>query len=312
MPAPPFSATDKIETARRRRALLEALLVTFLWSTSWVLIKLGLRVHLPALTFAGLRYCLAFLCLLPWVMFQPQQRAALRCIPPRLWADLAIFGLISYALAQGAQFVSLGLLPSATVSLVLNLSPLGVAGLAAVLTAERPNRWQWLGTVLSVAGSMLYFLPLSDGNTQWVGLTVAVLAMLANAVASILGREINHRSGLSPLLVTTLSMGFGAWPMLAFGLAWQGLGELGPTQWLIIAWLALVNTAFAFTLWNRTLQTLSAVESSLMASAMLPQIVLLTWIFLGESLDLKGILGLVLVTVGVAMVQWAAGRKGSP
>ena len=44
--------------AEHRNALLQALFVTFLWSTSWVLIKLGLR-DIPALTFAGLRYGLA-------------------------------------------------------------------------------------------------------------------------------------------------------------------------------------------------------------------------------------------------------------
>lgn len=46
-------------------AILQALFVTFLWSTSWVLIKFGL-VDIPALTFAGLRYGLAWLCLLPF------------------------------------------------------------------------------------------------------------------------------------------------------------------------------------------------------------------------------------------------------
>ncbi|MCA9978373.1 MAG: EamA family transporter, partial [Anaerolineales bacterium] len=46
------------------RAVLTALFVTFLWSTSWVLIKIGLQ-NIPALTFAGLRYFLAFLLLLP-------------------------------------------------------------------------------------------------------------------------------------------------------------------------------------------------------------------------------------------------------
>ena len=50
------------------QAVLTALFVTFLWSTSWVLIKLGLRASLPAVTFAGLRYGLAFLCLLPFVL----------------------------------------------------------------------------------------------------------------------------------------------------------------------------------------------------------------------------------------------------
>ncbi|MDL1890548.1 DMT family transporter, partial [Nitrospirales bacterium NOB] len=46
------------------RAVLQALFVTLLWSSSWVLIKQGLK-DIPALTFAGLRYTLAFLCLLP-------------------------------------------------------------------------------------------------------------------------------------------------------------------------------------------------------------------------------------------------------
>ena len=43
----------------RLRAILQALLVTTLWSTSWVLVKIGLE-DIPAVTFAGLRYFLAF------------------------------------------------------------------------------------------------------------------------------------------------------------------------------------------------------------------------------------------------------------
>ncbi|MCB9443696.1 MAG: DMT family transporter [Ardenticatenaceae bacterium] len=47
------------------QAVWQALLVTFLWSTSWVLIKLGLQ-DIPPVTFAGLRYFLAFLALIPF------------------------------------------------------------------------------------------------------------------------------------------------------------------------------------------------------------------------------------------------------
>ena len=46
------------------RAVLQALFVTFLWSISFVLIKFGLE-DIPPLLFAGLRYMLAFLVLLP-------------------------------------------------------------------------------------------------------------------------------------------------------------------------------------------------------------------------------------------------------
>jgi drug/metabolite transporter (DMT)-like permease len=52
--------------------------VTFLWSTSWVLIKIGLRGDLPPITFAGLRYGLATLCLAPFVLLNQDHRTALR------------------------------------------------------------------------------------------------------------------------------------------------------------------------------------------------------------------------------------------
>ncbi len=78
---------------------------------------------------------------------------------------------------------------------------------------------------------------------------------------------------------------------------------------MIIAWLAIVNTAFAFTLWNKSLQTLTAVESSIINSTMLPQIAILAWLFLGENLNLRQILGLGLVTLGIVIVQVWRGKK---
>ena len=49
-------------------AVLEALFVAFLWATSWVFIKIGLPA-IPPLTFAGLRYVIAFACLLLVLFF---------------------------------------------------------------------------------------------------------------------------------------------------------------------------------------------------------------------------------------------------
>ena len=86
-------------------AMLQALFVTFLWSTSWVLIKFGLA-DIPALTFAGLRYTLAFLCLLPF-LFRPSHFAGLRGLSAWGWLRLIGLGLVFYTLTQGAQFLSL-------------------------------------------------------------------------------------------------------------------------------------------------------------------------------------------------------------
>jgi drug/metabolite transporter (DMT)-like permease len=81
------------------------------------------------------------------------------------------------------------------------------------------------------------------------------------------------------------------------------VGELRISHWLIIGWLALVNTALAFTIWNRTLQTLNAIESSIINGTMLPQIAILAWVFLGEALGSREIIGLCLVAVGTLIVQ---------
>lgn len=54
--------------------------------------------------------------------------------------------------------------------------------------------------------------------------------------------------------------------------------------WGIAAWLAVVNTGSAFTLWNHSQRLLPATESSVIINIMLIQIALLAWIFLGKSL----------------------------
>jgi len=127
--------------------------------------------------------------------------------------------------------------------------------------------------------------------------------MLANVVSAIFGRKINRTETISPLIVTFVSMGVGSFVMLIIGGTTQGFGILTGKDWLIIVWLALVNTALAFTLWNKTLRTLSAIESSIINSLMLPQIAILALVFLGEKLTPKLVIGLGLVFTGVVIVQ---------
>jgi drug/metabolite transporter (DMT)-like permease len=74
-------------------------------------------------------------------------------------------------------------------------------------------------------------------------------------------------------------------------------------NWLVVGWLALVNTAFAFTLWNHTLRTLSAMESSIINNAMLIQIPILAWLFLGEMVTWKQAIALTLAGIGILAVQ---------
>ena len=283
------------------RAVLQALLVTFLWSTSWVLIKIGLE-DIPALPFAGLRYTLAFLFLLPFAL-QSGKLTVLRRLPAGMWLRLLLLGLVFYTATQGAQFLSLAYLPAMTVSLLLSFTTILVGLLGIVLLREQPTAVQWGGTALYLAGIGVYSYPLSVPSDEVVGLVIAIAGVLANALSSILGRDVNRSGDLEPMTVTVVSMGSGGFLLLAIGIATQGFPSLTLTHWAIILWLAVVNTALAFTLWNYTLRILSAMESSILNNTMLFQIAVLAWLFLGEPLGWRQMLGMILAALGTLLVQ---------
>jgi len=289
------------------RVVLQALFVTFLWSTSWVLIKVGLD-EIPALTFAGLRYVLAFLLLLP-LLTRPGVRHAVAGLPRRDWALLVALGVVMYTLTQGAQFLALDRLPAQTTSLVLSFSPVAVAFLSMAFLDERPKPVQGAGVLLFLAGALTFLYPVSFPAGQAIGLGIAATGLLANAGASVLGRHVNRSAKLPAAAVTLVSMGAGAILLLAIGIGTQGLPDLSLRGWAIVGWLAAVNTAFAFTLWNRTLQRLSAMESSIVNNTMLIQIAVLAWVFLGENMNARQALGLVLAAAGTLVVQLAGGRR---
>ena len=282
-------------------AILEALFVTLLWSTSWVLIKIGLR-DIPPLPFAGLRYMLAFLCLLPFAV-RSRQLASLRHLPSVAWIRLILLGLLFYAVTQGAQFLGLLYLPAMTVTILLSFTTVVVALLGILFLGERPTAMQWSGTALYLVGVFVYFGSVSLPKGELLGLVIVGAGILANALSSILGRYVNRGADLEPVSITAISMGVGAIVLLAGGIWVQGMPRLTLAHWGIVLWLAVVNTALAFTLWNHTLRTLSAMESSIINGTMLFQIAVLAWAFLGESLTWRKTVGMVVAGIGTLLVQ---------
>jgi drug/metabolite transporter (DMT)-like permease len=299
-----------VQRSRRSHliAVIQALFVTFLWSTSWVLIKVGL-MEIPALSFAGLRYTLAFLVLASALLARVELRAALRALTRSDWLRLSLLGVVFYALTQGGLFVALAFLPAVMLSLILSFSPAAVALLGIPFLGERLARVQWAGVALFLVGALIYFLPVSAPLSA-VGLAVAVVVMLANSCAAILGRSVNRHGKFHPLLVTVVSMGVGSVLLLATGLIVEGVPRLDASGWGIVLWLAVVNTALAFTLWNHTLRRLTAIESSLINNTMLVQIAILAWLFLGEPIGMREALGLLLALLGVLLVQLPPVRSG--
>lgn len=290
--------------ARHRTAVWTALLVTWLWSSSWILIRIGLDDEdLAPITFAGLRYALAAVVLVGVVGISPRHRRAARTLGRRDLVAIAGLGVVLYAVTQGAQFVAIDNQPAATTSLVLSLTPLLVAAAGSRTLGELASSRQRLGTLLVVVGATSYFS--GDLGFTVIGMTAAVIGLTANTVSALAGRSINRRQHAPAVVITAGSMTVGAVVLLVAGAATEGIASISGRAAVIIVWLAVVNTALAFTLWNRALRHLGALEAAGINNAMLVQIALLAWVFLGERPDVWSGLGIVAVSTGIFLTRSA-------
>jgi len=290
-------------TQGRLSALLEALLVTFLWSTSYILTKIGLTEISP-LVLASLRYVVASLVLVPVAVLRGEHRALDR----RAALKLVFLGITGYSVAQGLQCVGLYHLPAVTVTFILNFTPVIVLILGLVFLKTTPTLRQVAGIALVVAGAYIYFggVP-TDSLTGVIMTLVSGLGWAAYLVA---GRAFFKPGEIGPLGLSAFAMGVGT--IFIAGSAWvyEGFTALSLVGWGIVLWLGVVNTAAAFFLWNHALQRVEAFEISILQNTMLIQIAILSVIFLGEKLTASKMLGMAAVFVGVLIVQ-LSGLRGA-
>jgi drug/metabolite transporter (DMT)-like permease len=287
----------------RLGALLEALLVTFLWSTSYIFTKIGLTEISPLLL-VSLRYVVASLVLVPVAVLRGEHRALDR----RAALKLAFLGITGYSVAQGLQCVGLYHLPAVTVTFILNFTPVMVLVIGLVFLDTPPTTRQVAGIVLVIAGAYIYFggVP-ADSIT---GVIITLVSGLGWAAYLVAGRAFFKPGDIGPLGLSAFAMGVGT--VFIAGSAWfiEGFTALSPSGWGIVLWLGVVNTAAAFFLWNHALQRVEAFEISILQNTMLIQIAVLSVIFLGETLTAMKMLGMAAVFVGVLIVQ-ISGLRGA-
>ena len=101
------SEKDSVEVSEagakrsHNRAVVEALFVTVLWASSWVIIKFGLEDIRP-LTFAGLRYTVAAIILVGAIAWKKEHREFTKNQNKSWWLTMALYGVVFVAVTQGA------------------------------------------------------------------------------------------------------------------------------------------------------------------------------------------------------------------
>lgn len=288
------------------RAVGQALLVTFLWSTSFVITKwIYADGGVGPLWLNALRYATAALLLSGYRALSPSASGcSLTAMPRSLWLKLVALGTINYGLTQGGQMIGLHLLPSSHVAMILNLNnTLQVLLFSAILLKERPSLVQWVGIGLGLAGAAAFYYPLASPPGGWVGAIPVLAAGVGYAATTIWTRQLMRDRTVSALDLTVVSMLAGAATMAAVAAAAEGMPVLSARSGLLLLWLASVNTALAFTLWAHTQKVLVPFETSTLNNTMLVQIALLSWLLLGEPLGGLKLPGIGLVTMGTFLVQ---------
>ncbi len=162
---------------------------------------------------------------------------------------------------------------------------------------------------LSVGVLVYFFLKPVCQKYAWAGTGSIYRALKRDCGCH--GARDQPAKDLDPIVVTGISMGFGSILLLASGVSFQGLPPLSPRSWLILIVLAVFNTALAFWLWNKSLQVLTAMESSIINNTMLIQISLLAWLFLGEKLTWMGVIGLAIASIGTILVNLSLLEKSN-
>jgi drug/metabolite transporter (DMT)-like permease len=287
----------------RTKAILEALLVTFIWSSSYIFTKFGL-IDIQPLTLVGLRYLIASIVWVPIALSRGEHKKIKR----DAWWKLAVLGFLGYTVAQGLQCVGLSYLPAVMVTLILNFTPLVVMILNVLFTGEYPNRDQIAGMVLVLTGAVLFFSDRLEGGTL-TGVLITFVSGLGWAGYMVAGKLLFKEKRVSPLGNTAFAMGFGSALISASALLFEGLAPIPLTGWAIIIWLGVVNTAAAFFMWNHALETIDSFELSILQNTMLIQTTILSMIFLGERLPAIKYVYMALVFIGVYVVQTRGGDK---
>lgn len=280
--------------------LAEALLVTFLWSTSYILIKIGLEEINP-LAFAAYRYTIASVILIVPIFYW--HKKYLVSLDLRRILVFLLLGFTGYFIAQGLQFFGLYYLQPVTVTFILNLTPVFVLILSALFLKEKPSSIQLVGIALTLCGVLVFFYDSLLVFEEALGILLTLVSGIGWAAYLIISRYYLRENKENVTVLTACSMALGSLFLLGTTILTENIAMVSFNGLVIIMWLSVANTALAFVLWNHALKTLRAYEQSILQNTMLIQITLLAYVFLHETLVLRKILGMVVVFIGVLIVQ---------
>jgi probable blue pigment (indigoidine) exporter len=209
------------------------------------------------------------------------------------WWRSAVLGALNIGVFFALLFVSAYRLPGGMAAVLGAAQPLVVAGLTVLLLTERVALRTVLAAVAGAGGVALAVLT-AQARLDPVGL----LAGLGGTASMALGLVLAKRWGqpaVSPLTTTGWQLTAGGLLLLPLALSVEGLpATLTGTNVAGYAYLSIIGTALAYTIWFRGLERLPAARVSLLGLLSPLVATVVGWVALGQTLTTVQVLGLVL------------------
>jgi drug/metabolite transporter (DMT)-like permease len=274
-------------------------LFCLLWSFAFVAGKIGVT-DCPPLILLAARFSLAGILILGITALRGEAWSSLT------WRDAGIFAILG--IANNALYLGLGYTGLQTVSaglggLIVSANPVFTAALAAAFLGEALTWRKVMGLLLGIAGvGFIVWHRMSVGSDDWHGI-LFTLASLASIVAgTILFKVLAPKGSLwVGNGVQNLSAGI---VLLPFALTLADVGDIVPSARLLgaFAFLVLGGSILAYLLWFHLLKVCGATAASAYHFLMPPLGMLFAFLVLGEHVELRDLLGIVPVALGIYLV----------
>ncbi|HKQ64419.1 MAG TPA: EamA family transporter [Methylomirabilota bacterium] len=278
------------------------------YGTSYVVARVTLDSIPPALL-AFLRLVIAALILAMFSRRQPAEKFSRE----DQWA-IAWMGIIGFAGAYVCSNWGIAHSTATNGALLITVEPIAMILLSPWYLGERLSGRGAVGAALTIVGTVVLVVNGIPGLTEklvphWAGDLVLVLAGVAYASYSLLGRRVLERH--APLPVTTRSLVWGAAALMPIAaVEWaSGARPVWTGQALAGAlYLAVVITALGYVVWNWALARVPAPRAAIFLNVQPIVGALLGPVLLGEPFTIFTALGGALVVTGLAVAFWPGGR----
>jgi drug/metabolite transporter (DMT)-like permease len=287
----------------RRIDVYDLLLLAAIWGGSFLFIRLSVDDFGP-IALSGMRTLIAGAALLPVLLWR-NKIAMLR----NYWRSIIIVGLFNSALPFIFFNFATMTLPAGTMSIINALTPLWGAAIAWVWLKDTLPPLRMLGLMVGFAGILvLVWDRLSLHDTASIYAVIAgVAAPIFYGIAASYTKK--YLMDADPIATAAGSLIAAGIVLLPFTLYTWPTTPISITAWAALVGLGLVCTAIAYVLYYRLLIRVGP-PRAMTVTFLIPVFgVLWGWLFLGESITLRIVLGGGVILLGTALATGFVGGR---